>query len=70
MGQSWFPAVIASLVRRRYPLSVNPRSVAAISAGRLAGMASRVLGRGGGTAVSGLIASNIDPQLAQRIVER
>ena len=67
MGQSWFQAVIASLVRRRYPLSVNPRSVAAISAGRLAGMASRLLGRGGGTAVAGLVANNIDPHLAQRL---
>ena len=41
--------------------------MAAISAGRLAGMASRVLGRGGGTAVAGLIANNVDPHLAQRL---
>jgi len=44
--------------------------VAAISAGRLAGMASRVLGRGGGTAVAGLVANNVDPQLAQRLARQ
>ncbi|MCI0777710.1 MAG: hypothetical protein J4N95_05980 [Chloroflexi bacterium] len=46
---------------------MNPRSIAAISAGRLAGAASRLLGRGGGTAVAGLVANNIDPHLAQHL---
>ncbi|MEX2159486.1 MAG: MurT ligase domain-containing protein [Dehalococcoidia bacterium] len=42
---------------------MNPRTWAAIAAGRMAGTASRALGRGGGTAVAGLAALHIDPAL-------
>ena len=49
---------------------MNVRSIAAINAGRLAGMASRVLGRGGGTAVAGLVANSVDPQLAQHLARQ
>ncbi|MBF6600236.1 MAG: DUF1727 domain-containing protein [Dehalococcoidia bacterium] len=37
-----------------------PRTVAAILAGKLAARASRALGRGGGTAIAGLVAARID----------
>jgi UDP-N-acetylmuramyl tripeptide synthase len=43
---------------------VNPRTWAAITIGRLAGAASRTARRGGGTAVAGLVAQQIDPRLA------
>ena len=43
---------------------MNPRTWAAIAAGRLAGASSRALRRGGGTAIAGAVAQNIDPALA------
>jgi UDP-N-acetylmuramyl tripeptide synthase len=46
---------------------MDPRSLAAIAAGRAAGAASRALGRGGGTAIAGLVAQQIDPQLPRRL---
>jgi UDP-N-acetylmuramyl tripeptide synthase len=49
---------------------VNPRTWAAISIGRLAGAASRTARRGGGTAVAGLIAQQIDPRLAERLASQ
>jgi UDP-N-acetylmuramyl tripeptide synthase len=46
---------------------VNSRTFVAITTGRLVGAASRALGRGGGTAVAGLVAQRIDPALAARL---
>ena len=46
---------------------MNPRAWLAICAGRLAGAASRALRRGGGTAVGGLLALQIDPDLPRRL---
>ncbi len=46
---------------------MNPRALVAITAGRLAGAGSRVLRRGGGTAVAGLVAQRIDPKLVERL---
>ncbi|HXK33133.1 MAG TPA: MurT ligase domain-containing protein [Dehalococcoidia bacterium] len=46
---------------------MNPRTIAAVIAGKLAGAASRTLGRGGGTAVAGLAALRIDPALVSRL---
>ncbi|MHB8377565.1 MAG: DUF1727 domain-containing protein [Dehalococcoidia bacterium] len=43
------------------------RTLAAIFAGKAAGAASRVLGRGGGTAIAGLVAERIDPQVVRRL---
>ena len=59
--------MVASPEGRRYPLPVNPITVAAISAGKLAGMASRLSGRGGGTAIAGLVANGIDANLVQHL---
>ncbi len=52
------PEQLGSLVRLRAAL--------ATAAGRLAGRASRVSGRGGGTAVRGLVALRIDPHYVTR----
>jgi len=49
---------------------VNPRALAAITAGRLAGAGSRLLRRGGGTAVAGLVAQQIDPRLVERLASQ
>jgi len=42
---------------------VNPRTSIAIGAGKLTGAASRLFGRGGGTAIAGLTALRIEPGL-------
>jgi UDP-N-acetylmuramyl tripeptide synthase len=46
---------------------VNVRTVAAIIAGKTAGQASRLLGRGGGTAIAGLAALRVDPNIVGRL---
>ena len=43
------------------------RTSAAILAGNAAGAASRVLGRGGGTSIAGIVAERIDPQIVRRL---
>ncbi len=45
----------------------SPRTVAAVWAGKLTGIASRRLGRGGGTAIAGLVAERIDPAIVRRL---
>jgi UDP-N-acetylmuramyl tripeptide synthase len=44
---------------------MKPRTIAAIAAGKGAGIASRLLGRGGGTAIAGLAALRVDPGLVR-----
>ena len=39
----------------------NPVLVAAVAAGKVSGLATRILGRGGGTALPGLIAQAVYP---------
>jgi UDP-N-acetylmuramyl tripeptide synthase len=46
---------------------MNPRTTAAVAAGKLAGVASRVLRRGGGTAVAGLAALRVDPHVVRAL---
>ena len=46
---------------------MNPRTVAAIAAGKATAAASRLLGRGGGTAIAGLAALRIDPTLVRAL---
>ena len=43
------------------------RLMAAIAAGKLAGIASRAFGRGGGTALPGVLAERIDPRLVEQL---
>jgi UDP-N-acetylmuramyl tripeptide synthase len=49
---------------------MNPRTVAAVIAGKAAGRASRLLGRGGGTAIAGLAALRVDPDIVRRLVSQ
>jgi UDP-N-acetylmuramyl tripeptide synthase len=46
---------------------MNPRTAAAVIAGKAAGAASRLLGRGGGTAIAGLAALRIDPGVVRAL---
>ena len=46
---------------------VNPRTIAAILAGKAAARASKLFGRGGGTAIAGLVAERIDPQVVAHL---
>lgn len=47
--------------------AMNPRSSLAIVAARAAGAASRALGRGGGTAIAGVVALRVDPAIVRRL---
>ncbi|MBV9279319.1 MAG: DUF1727 domain-containing protein, partial [Chloroflexi bacterium] len=50
------------------PLGRSPikaRRVAAVAAAKLSGRASRLLGRGGGTAFPGLVAARVDPGIVR-----
>src|SRR5581483_10972353 len=47
----------------------SARLAAAIAAGRAAGAASRLLGRGGGTSLPGLVAERIDPSLTSALAK-
>ena len=47
--------------------ALPPTSIAAVAAGKLLGAASRRLGRGGGTALPGVVAERIDPRLTDRL---
>src|SRR5581483_9725056 len=49
---------------------MNPRTSAAIAAGKLAGLASRASGRGGGTAIAGLVAGRIDAHLVPALLAK
>ncbi|MBC8163206.1 MAG: DUF1727 domain-containing protein [Roseiflexaceae bacterium] len=46
------------------------RLSAAIAAGKAAGLASRVLGRGGGTTLPGVVARRLDPSVLRRLATR
>ncbi len=48
----------------------DPRLALALAAAKLAGLAIRRLGRGGGTAAPGLIADRIDPDLLAKLARR
>jgi lipid II isoglutaminyl synthase (glutamine-hydrolysing) len=60
--------VPAELVARRRPPRLTPRLFAAIVAARAAQTASRVLGRGGGTSLPGMVARRVDPRVLSTIV--
>ena len=49
---------------------MNPRTTLAILAGKAAGGASRLLGRGGGTAIAGVAALRVDPHLVRDLAAR
>jgi UDP-N-acetylmuramyl tripeptide synthase len=47
---------------------MNPRTIAAVCAGKLAAVASRISRRGGGTAIAGVVALRIEPRLVHSLV--
>jgi UDP-N-acetylmuramyl tripeptide synthase len=47
--------------------ALPPRALTALLAGKLLGATSRRLGRGGGTALPGVVAERIDPSLSRRL---
>lgn len=49
----------------RGPGRVDIRRVAAVTAGKLTGLTSRALGRGGGTALPGVVADRLDPDITR-----
>lgn len=49
---------------------IGPREMAAIAAGRGAGGAARLLRRGGGTALPGLVAERISPRILRRMTRQ
>lgn len=49
---------------------IDPRLSLAIAAGRLAALASRRLGGGGGTALPGVVATRLDPDLLGKLASR
>ncbi len=51
-------------------LTTQLRLSAAIAAGKAAGLASRVLGRGGGTTMPGVVARRLDPDTLRHLVAR
>ncbi len=57
-----------ALVARRRPPRLTPRLFTALVAARAAGAASRVLGRGGGTSLPGMVARRVDPDVLGTIV--
>jgi len=50
--------------------SIDPRLIGAVGSARLASLAIRQLGRGGGTAAPGLIADRVDPDLLGKMAAR
>ena len=61
---------VAGRRQRTYSASVNPRLALAVTAGRTAGFVTRKLGRGGGTALPGLVAERIHPQLVHDLARQ
>ncbi|OAI44235.1 hypothetical protein AYO38_09965 [bacterium SCGC AG-212-C10] len=49
---------------------MNPRLALAVDAGKAAGFATRLLGRGGGTAVPGLVSERIEPRIARLLASQ
>lgn len=49
---------------------MHPRTIAAVWAGKVAGTGSRLLRRGGGTAIAGLAAERIDPRVVEHLARQ
>jgi lipid II isoglutaminyl synthase (glutamine-hydrolysing) len=58
----------------RRPVAAEPsfslRASAAIAAGKSAAFATRLIGRGGGTAITGMVARMVDPGILDKLVRR
>lgn len=49
---------------------MHPRTIAAVISGKAAGNISRRLGRGGGTAIAGVVAERVDPHVVARLARQ
>src|SRR5664279_1284323 len=62
---------MTSLIGRR-PVapetSFSPRASLAIAVGKSAAFATRLIGRGGGTAITGMVARKVDPRILDKLV--
>jgi lipid II isoglutaminyl synthase (glutamine-hydrolysing) len=64
---------MSSQITRRPPGAPTPfsvRTVVAIAAGKAAAAATRMMGRGGGTAITGMVARRVDPNILDKLVGR
>jgi UDP-N-acetylmuramyl tripeptide synthase len=65
---------VTSSLARRPPAGprpgLTPRRFTALLAGKTAGVATRALGRGGGTSLPGMVARRVDPAILDDIVRR
>jgi UDP-N-acetylmuramyl tripeptide synthase len=62
---------VTSLIDRRPAgdsTSVSARAVLALVAGKSAAVATRLIGRGGGTAITGMVARRVDPRILDKLV--
>ena len=48
--------------------SLSPRGMLALAAGKSAAWATRLVGRGGGTAITGMVARKVDPRILDELV--
>jgi UDP-N-acetylmuramyl tripeptide synthase len=48
--------------------SLSPRGILALAAGKSAAIATRLIGRGGGTAITGMVARRVDPHILDSLV--
>ncbi|HEX7611627.1 MAG TPA: hypothetical protein VF371_02550, partial [Candidatus Limnocylindrales bacterium] len=62
---------MTSLIGRRpaaAETSFSLRASVAIAVGKSAAIATRLIGRGGGTAITGLVARKVDPRILDKLV--
>jgi UDP-N-acetylmuramyl tripeptide synthase len=62
---------MTSLIGRRpaaAETSFSPRASLAIAVGKSAAIATRLIGRGGGTAITGMVARKVDPRILDKLV--
>ncbi len=62
---------MTSLIDRRPAgdsTAISPRTVLALLAGKSAAVATRLIGRGGGTAITGMVARRVDPRILDKLV--
>src|SRR5664280_3243843 len=63
---------MTSLIGRRptAETSISVRASLAIAVGKSAAIATRLIGRGGGTAITGMVSRRVDPRILDKLVRR
>jgi UDP-N-acetylmuramyl tripeptide synthase len=66
------PAMSSQISRRPAgaPEPLSLRTVLSLAAGKTAARATRLIGRGGGTAITGMVARRVDPNILDKLVRR